>query len=70
MLYEAVDNGYIIIKSVFEVYSFTLDRQDLVENLILAYNQIYKLNVKKLMKSLTLQLKISKSEVTPLPPIP
>jgi hypothetical protein len=38
MLFDAVENDYILLKSAFEVYSYSLDKQDLVENIVLIYN--------------------------------
>jgi hypothetical protein len=63
MLFDAVDNDSILLKSAFEVYSYSLDKQDLVENIVLIYNQIYKTNVKTMLKSLTIELQLSKADV-------
>jgi hypothetical protein len=38
MLLEGVDKDSTFLKSAFEVYKYTLDKQDLVENLVLIYN--------------------------------
>lgn len=56
LLMDAIDKDSSLLKSSLEVYKYTLDKQDLVENLVLIYNQIYKANVKTMLKSLTIEL--------------
>lgn len=56
LLLDAVDKDSLLLKSSLEVYKYTLDKQDLVENLVLIYNQIYRANVKTMLKSLTIEL--------------
>lgn len=38
LLLDAVDKDSLLLKSSLEVYKYTLDKQDLVENLVLIYN--------------------------------
>lgn len=56
LLLDALDKDSLLLKSSLEVYKYNLDKQDLVENLVLIYNQIYKANVKTMLKSLTIEL--------------
>jgi hypothetical protein len=53
-LLEAVDNDMPIVKSAFEVFDYTKDKQDLVENLILISNKLQRTNEKTMLKSMTI----------------
>lgn len=48
---DAAERDHIMIKSAFEIFEQTRDLGDLSENLQLIYNQLYKTNVRSILKA-------------------
>ena len=53
-------NESIYIKSAFDIYNYTKDKQDLVENLIVIYNVNYQKIITNTVKNISLQLNLEK----------
>ncbi|KAM3129464.1 hypothetical protein pb186bvf_018456 [Paramecium bursaria] len=64
VMIEAVDKDNIIIKSIFEVFNTTLDKQEFIENLQIAYQLLYRQNLRSILKALTIELQKPKTQLT------
>lgn len=60
---DAIDKDNTMVRSSIEVFDYTLDKQDLVENIQLIYNYIMKSNVRSILKANLIQLGRSKTDV-------